>query len=78
MVLEAIRCLDDGMASDPDDLDCAICLTGWATHRGGPIGFARKFGVDSFIARCAELAREQGPRFAPVASLAKWLGDAKG
>jgi 3-hydroxyacyl-CoA dehydrogenase / enoyl-CoA hydratase / 3-hydroxybutyryl-CoA epimerase len=69
MVLEAARCLDEGLANDPDDLDCAMCLTGWATHRGGPIGFARQLGADAMTAQCEELAREYGPRFAPVASM---------
>jgi 3-hydroxyacyl-CoA dehydrogenase/enoyl-CoA hydratase/3-hydroxybutyryl-CoA epimerase len=69
MILEAIRCLEEGLASDADDLDCAMCLTGWATHRGGPIGFARQLGVEAMTARCEELAREHGTRFAPLASL---------
>ncbi len=68
-VLEAIRSLEEGLANDPDDLDCAMCLTGWATHRGGPIGFARHIGVEVMTARCEELAQEYGPRFAPMASL---------
>jgi 3-hydroxyacyl-CoA dehydrogenase/enoyl-CoA hydratase/3-hydroxybutyryl-CoA epimerase len=73
MVLEAIRCLELGMAKDADDLDCAMCLTGWATHRGGPIGFARQLGVEAMTARCEELAREHGARFDPVASLREFL-----
>jgi 3-hydroxyacyl-CoA dehydrogenase len=69
MILEAIRCLEEGLAREADDLDCAMCLTGWATHRGGPIGFARQLGVEAMTARCEELAREHGTRFAPLASL---------
>jgi 3-hydroxyacyl-CoA dehydrogenase len=71
MILEALRCLDEGLVKDSDDLDCAMCLTGWATHRGGPIGHARQLGVEALAARCAELAQVFGERFAWPAALAK-------
>lgn len=70
-LLEAIRCLDEGLVKDPDDLDCALCLTGWATHRGGPIGHARDLGAEALTARCNELVREYGQRFAPAVELAQ-------
>ena len=73
MLLEAVRCLDEGPAKDADDLDCAMCLTGWATHRGGPIGYAQQLGADAVTARCLELAKQYGPRFAPFASLTNFL-----
>jgi len=63
-LLEAIRCLEEGMVADADDLDCAMCLTGWASHRGGPIGHARQIGATALTARCEELTREYGPRYA--------------
>ncbi|HZZ82453.1 MAG TPA: 3-hydroxyacyl-CoA dehydrogenase NAD-binding domain-containing protein [Gemmataceae bacterium] len=69
MVLEAARCLEEGLASDADDLDCAMCLTGWATHRGGPIGFGRQLGADAFLARCEQLMRECGGRFSVGAAV---------
>jgi 3-hydroxyacyl-CoA dehydrogenase / enoyl-CoA hydratase / 3-hydroxybutyryl-CoA epimerase len=62
-ILEAMRCLEDGTASDADDLDCAMCLTGWASHRGGPIGYARHLGVEALTTRCGDLVREYGARF---------------
>jgi 3-hydroxyacyl-CoA dehydrogenase len=73
MVLEAVRCLEEGLATSADDLDCAMCLTGWATHRGGPIGYARQLGVETLTQRCRELAREFGTRFEPIPSLNKVL-----
>ena len=66
MILEAARCLDEGVARDADDLDCAMCLTGWATHRGGPIGYARELGFDAIAAACVELSKKLGARFAPL------------
>lgn len=74
MVLEAVRCLDEGMVKDADDLDCALCLTGWATHRGGPVGYARQVGAETMQTECVELSRQYGPRFAPFAALSKFLG----
>ena len=75
MILEAARCLHEGLAQNADDLDCAMCLTGWATHRGGPIGYARQLGQEALTAHCDELPRpEHGPRFtAPVAGLGDFL-----
>jgi 3-hydroxyacyl-CoA dehydrogenase/enoyl-CoA hydratase/3-hydroxybutyryl-CoA epimerase len=73
MSLEAVRCLDEGLVKDAADLDCGMCLTGWATHRGGPIGYARQLGVETLSARCADLTREYGLRFAPFASLPNFL-----
>lgn len=72
-ILEAVRCLDEGMVKDAEDLDCALCLTGWASHRGGPVGYARTLGIAVLTARCTELARELGARYAPLASLATVL-----
>ena len=72
-VLEAVRCLEEKVATNADELDCALCLTGWATHRGGPIGYARQLGVERVTAICTELEHEHGPRFATLAALGEWL-----
>ena len=71
MMLEALSCVEEGLVKDTDDLDCAMCLTGWATHRGGPIGHARELGVETLTARCTQLAQQYGSRFAPNAALAR-------
>ncbi len=62
-VLEAQRCMAERLADDADDLDCAICLSGWATHRGGPLGYAADIGAEAFAQRCRELAAKHGPRY---------------
>jgi 3-hydroxyacyl-CoA dehydrogenase/enoyl-CoA hydratase/3-hydroxybutyryl-CoA epimerase len=69
MVLEAIRCLEEGIVKDADDLDCAMCLTGWATHRGGPIGYALDLGAQALLSRCTLLAAEHGERYALTGDL---------
>jgi 3-hydroxyacyl-CoA dehydrogenase/enoyl-CoA hydratase/3-hydroxybutyryl-CoA epimerase len=63
-VLEALRCLDEGMVADVDDLDCAMCLSGWASHRGGPLGYAQQLGIDALAAQCDQLANAHGKRYA--------------
>lgn len=63
-VLEAMRCLAEGVVGSEADLDCALCLAGWATHRGGPLGYARQLGRDAFLAQIELLTREYGSRYA--------------
>lgn len=75
MILESVRCLQEGLIQRADDLDCAMCLTGWATHRGGPIGYARHLGAESLTACCEALAATHGARYAPIESLQKVLGE---
>lgn len=73
-ILEAVHCLEEGWMKDADELDCAMCLTGWASHRGGPIGHARQLGFEAIAAACSELTPQLGRRFAPIASLRQILG----
>ena len=73
MNLEAVRCLEEGLVKDADDLDCGMCLTGWAIHRGGPISHARQLGLAAMTARCTELARDYGARYTPFPALADFL-----
>lgn len=65
-VLEAHRCLAERIVDDADDLDCAISLTGWATHRGGPLGYAADVGAEAFAQRCRELAAKHGARYLQI------------
>ena len=62
-VLEALLCLDEGVIKEPDDLDCAMCLSGWATHRGGPVGYVRQIGREVMVARCNYLTNLYGADF---------------
>lgn len=73
MILEAVQCLIEGVANDPDDVDCAMCLTGWAMHRGGPIGYGRQLGLENLTTCCLELANTYGRRFAALTAFADVL-----
>ena len=66
MVNEAVSCLSDGVVTDAELLDAGVIFgTGFAPFRGGPINYARERGLDTVIARLAELAETHGPRFTP-------------
>lgn len=68
MVNEAFRCLDDGVIKSSDDLDLAMMLVDWAPHHGGPIQYARDFGLPAIVAKLRELA-VHGERYEPCAGL---------
>ncbi|MFT5467956.1 MAG: 3-hydroxyacyl-CoA dehydrogenase/enoyl-CoA hydratase/3-hydroxybutyryl-CoA epimerase [Verrucomicrobiales bacterium] len=52
MVDEAARCLEEGVAGAPEDIDFAMIMgTGWAPFRGGPLRFADSVGHEQLLAR---------------------------
>ena len=68
--LEAARCFEDGVLTDPRDADVgAILGWGFAPYTGGPISYIDTMGVAVFISRCEALAKAHGPRFLPNALL---------
>jgi 3-hydroxyacyl-CoA dehydrogenase len=61
--LEAFRCLDEGIVTDPKDIDVAMQAgAGWAT---GPIAWADQVGLGAVVALLSALAAKVGPRFTP-------------
>ncbi len=83
MLLEAIRCLEEGVVGSAAELDLAMLLgVGFPAYLGGPLQYADWLGLPELVARCEALAacgpmyeapallREmatQGRRFYPVA-----------
>jgi 3-hydroxyacyl-CoA dehydrogenase/enoyl-CoA hydratase/3-hydroxybutyryl-CoA epimerase len=64
--LEAARCFEDGVITDPRDADVgAILGWGFAPYTGGPISMIDTIGAKAFVARCDALAKKHGERFAP-------------
>ena len=64
--LEAARCFEEGVITDPRDADVgAILGWGFAPYTGGPISMIDTLGASAFVARCEALARKHGERFAP-------------
>lgn len=67
-VVEALRCLRDGVVDSAADADTASVLgIGFPPHTGGVMSFVRSYpgGVERFTARALELADRYGERFTP-------------
>jgi 3-hydroxyacyl-CoA dehydrogenase/enoyl-CoA hydratase/3-hydroxybutyryl-CoA epimerase len=68
--IEAARCLDEGVITDPRAADVGATLGwGFAPWTGGPLSLIDMVGVAVFVERCELLAKQCGPRFEPPALL---------
>jgi 3-hydroxyacyl-CoA dehydrogenase / enoyl-CoA hydratase / 3-hydroxybutyryl-CoA epimerase / enoyl-CoA isomerase len=78
MLLEAIRCIEEGVVGSAAELDMAMLLgVGFPQHLGGPLQYADWLGLDQVLARCEALGLEapallrgmaaRGRKFYPVA-----------
>ncbi|MDA1043709.1 MAG: 3-hydroxyacyl-CoA dehydrogenase NAD-binding domain-containing protein [Verrucomicrobia bacterium] len=66
MLNEGARCLEDGVVSDPLDVDFAMIMgTGFAPFRGGPLRYAESFGIRECVDTLRRLATADGDHFAP-------------
>jgi 3-hydroxyacyl-CoA dehydrogenase/enoyl-CoA hydratase/3-hydroxybutyryl-CoA epimerase len=64
--VEAARCFDEGVVTDPRDADVgAILGWGFAPWTGGPISLIDTVGLAAFVQDCDRMAQAYGPRFAP-------------
>lgn len=71
MVNEAARCLEEGIAAEPADVDFAMVMgTGWAPFRGGPLRYADRLGAAHVATQLTRLSETAGPHFTPCARLA--------
>ena len=68
--LETVRCMDEGVVTDPADADVGSIL-GWGfpPWTGGTISLIETVGLQAFVAECDRLAAAYGPRFAVPDSL---------
>ncbi|MBL0918553.1 MAG: 3-hydroxyacyl-CoA dehydrogenase [Hydrogenophaga sp.] len=71
--LETVRCLDEGVITDPSQCDVgAILGWGFSPWTGGPLSWIDRMGVASCVARCESLARRyESSRLQPPAGLRK-------
>jgi 3-hydroxyacyl-CoA dehydrogenase/enoyl-CoA hydratase/3-hydroxybutyryl-CoA epimerase len=68
--LEAARCFEEGVITDPRDADVgAILGWGFAPYTGGPVSMIDTMGAAEFVALCEALAAKHGERFQPNALL---------
>ncbi|MCB9881481.1 MAG: enoyl-CoA hydratase/isomerase family protein [Planctomycetes bacterium] len=69
-VAEAFRCLEEGVAKRPDDIDLASVLgTGFAPFRGGVLSYGKALGRRAVHDKLQGLASKHGERFRPEPSL---------
>jgi len=69
VINEAARCLDEGIASKPEDIDLAMVFgTGFAPFRGGPLQYADSVGLKKICETLDKFA-ETMPRMKPCAAL---------
>ena len=62
MCLEAVRCLEDGIAASATDVDLSLIYgIGFPPFRGGALHYIDDVGIDKFVARADELAAAVGP-----------------
>jgi 3-hydroxyacyl-CoA dehydrogenase/enoyl-CoA hydratase/3-hydroxybutyryl-CoA epimerase len=68
--LETVHAMDEGVASDPLELDAAAVL-GWSypAFRGGVLSHVDEIGATEFVRQCDVLADKHGERFRAPASL---------
>ncbi len=67
MLNEAARCLQEGVARRPGDVDLAMVLgTGFPPFRGGLLRYADSLGIDRVVSRLDVLASRFGTRMAPA------------
>ena len=67
MVLEAIRCLEEGVAASAAELDMAMLLgVGFPPYLGGPLQYADWLGLPKLLSRCEALAARGSMYEAPA------------
>ena len=67
MVNEAARCLEEGVAKRPGDVDLAMIMgTGFPPFRGGLLRWADAIGIRAAVSRLEVMASRFGDRMAPA------------
>jgi 3-hydroxyacyl-CoA dehydrogenase/enoyl-CoA hydratase/3-hydroxybutyryl-CoA epimerase/enoyl-CoA isomerase len=77
MIIEAARCLEEGIVESPAEVDMALILgLGFPRHAGGPLKYADWLGMKHIVARCEAYA-PLGPLYAPAAAMRAAAGSGK-
>jgi 3-hydroxyacyl-CoA dehydrogenase/enoyl-CoA hydratase/3-hydroxybutyryl-CoA epimerase len=64
--LEAARCFEEGVITDPRDADVGSILGwGFAPFTGGTVSYIDTMGARKFVERCEKFAAKFGDRFKP-------------
>ena len=69
MMIEAARCLEEGIAASPAEVDMALILgLGFPRYAGGPLKYTDWLGMKQVVTRCDAYA-VLGPLYAPTAAM---------
>ena len=78
VVNEAARCLEEGIVTEPSDVDFAMIMgTGFAPFRGGPLRYADGLGGSRVIGEMKRLADSGAGHFEPCALLQTMAAEGK-
>ncbi len=67
MLNETARCMEEGIITDPADVDLGVIFGfGFPPFRGGLLRWADSLGTGEVLRRLERLAAEHGPRFEPA------------
>ena len=77
--LDTVRCLDEGVLTDPADGDIGSIL-GWGfpPYTGGTLSLIETVGLQQFVDECDRMAAAYGPRFAVPESLRERAASGRG
>ena len=71
MVNEAALCLQEGIITDPSQLDLAMIYgTGFAPFLGGVLGYADSIGIKTLYQRLEHMSKVNGANYAPAQLIA--------
>ena len=76
MINEGAKILDEGKAIRPSDVDVVwVNGYGWPVHRGGPMYYADRVGLDKVLAKLKEFQAAMGDDFRPAALLERLVAE---
>jgi len=79
LVVEGAKELEDGTAIRASDIDVAwVNGYGFPAHKGGPMFWGEKYGLDRIYAMALEAEKRNGPRWAPGKLLERLAREGKG
>jgi len=77
MIIETVRCLDDGIVETPTEADMGLILgIGFPPFRGGALKYADTIGMKTILEKCAKYAH-LGKLYEPTESMKKMAAEGK-
>lgn len=77
MIIETVRCLDDGIVETPTEADMGLILgIGFPPFRGGALKYADSVGMKTILDKCAKYAH-LGKLYEPTESMKKMAAEGK-